>query len=276
MKYAKTATEDSGWMTYQDFLSNATEKTKIPAHKKPGFKQKLNIQQLHYSPVAVDENNFLQPLTLKEKIRDLAKECATQLECEILDIKVINRIELIQIYIGKLDNTPMDMELCAKLNYEICTVLEVYLPNVRLKYGVEVISAGLDRVLMQTRDYIHNIGKRVSASYMNNNQQYHQMCFLMHADENEIWLLSELILSKICVDKQFGKQLAKIVHADSDTISHKMTQESIVCDLLSCFKQTDVAFSNILQQSNFLLIKNSIFPLKYDTLLKVRLAPLFE
>jgi len=214
-------------------------------------------------------NELPKKLTLKEQIKDHAEEIAKQNNCQIIDIKVISKIEKLQLYICKIDGSFVSLDDCANVSNSFCALLDVHFPQVRERFNIEIISAGLDRVL-KAPDYNHGVQKRCAMTYINDaNKQMYEFVYIVETNDDEAVFLKEEIIKQNVKNKSFMKfikELGELLKYDAEL------DVKFICQLLHADSVAKVNNFPQLQQIQNLL---QPFKLKYDRILKVRLAPLF-
>lgn len=227
---------------------------------------------------------FSQKLTLKDQITEYANKSAEQYDCYVTDIKVISRIEKIQLFVSRQDLKALSMTECANINRDFCKLLDIYLPKVREKFNIEVSSAGLDRSLKTYNEFKHAIGARVSITYMFNDQQNHDFCIISDSDNESIELLKEHQIIKFLKNPTCLNALQIFAKSIQQKIEKKTDYMECVAILLKLLKtletegndQNDLTVAFLKNPEYSALIKQFISPFraKYDKILKVRLAPL--
>ena len=90
---------------------------------------------------------------LEEKIFQLIESDLTSLGLEAVRIRVIStKTKILEILIAKLDETPLSIEECAVASRQISALLDVE-DLVSGHYRLEVSSAGVERPLVQLKDF---------------------------------------------------------------------------------------------------------------------------
>lgn len=94
---------------------------------------------------------------IKNKVIEIAKQVADELELEIFDISLTGRDRvLLRVTIDKEGG--VTLEDCEKFSRNLEAILDVEDP-IPVSYTLEVSSPGLDRPLRSMKDFKKNIGK---------------------------------------------------------------------------------------------------------------------
>lgn len=101
-------------------------------------------------------------MSINAKIKNIIESPLHSLGFNVVQIKFIEHTQpKLEILIERLDFVPVTVEDCMKANRTISTHLDVEDP-IHKAYMLEVSSAGIDRPLIETKDYIRFIGYKVN------------------------------------------------------------------------------------------------------------------
>jgi ribosome maturation factor RimP len=100
-------------------------------------------------------------MSLDAKIRKIIEDPLQHLGFELVQVRFVEGGKpKLEILIERLDMTPVTVEDCTKANRTISTHLDVEDP-IRSAYILEVSSAGIDRPLIEHKDYVRFTGYKV-------------------------------------------------------------------------------------------------------------------
>lgn len=224
------------------------------------------------------QDHFQARITLKDQILEHAELVAKEFLCYITDIKVISRIEKVQLYIARNDLQPVGMHECSKINSEFCKLLDIYLPKVREKFNIEVISAGLDRVIRTNEEFNHALSKRMHITHILNDQQFYNTFYLLQVTEDNMILIQESTLIKTLENKEAIQLFSKLLSATNQQLNKKTKSSKVLETYVRVLSQL---LNNNEQKIDQEIFNKLINLCKFTTiprnaLIKVKLAPLFD
>lgn len=128
-----------------------------------------------------------------EIISKYANECAGDNECTVEKLNLNRRTGVLYIEIERIDGTFMDINLCTKISKEFCKMLQVYAPNIKNAYDIEIASTGIDKTLkinLKMQEFSKYINRTINAQFYNQDNQVQQGLFIINKAEEEMLFLT--------------------------------------------------------------------------------------
>jgi Uncharacterized protein conserved in bacteria len=153
-------------------------------------------------------------MDLVTRIRDLIEPALNEMGLTTVEVLLAGRGRLkLEITIERQDETPLSMEECVKANREISTLLDVEDPIDR-SYVLEVSSPGLERPLVQPKDFKRFVGEKIKVKvheFVGERKKFtgilksaHDEGVVIIVDDQEISLAyDEIQRAKLSPDLQF-------------------------------------------------------------------------
>lgn len=131
-------------------------------------------------------------MTDLEAVNKYANECAKNNECTVEKLNLNKRAGTLYMEIERQDGDLMSMNLCTKISKEFCKMLQVYVPNVKNSYNIEIASTGADKTLksnLKAQEFSKYINRTINAQFYDQEDQVQQGLFsIIKAEEDTLFL----------------------------------------------------------------------------------------
>ena len=140
----------------------------------------------------MDKYRISNETSEEKKISQLIESELEQLGYLIVEVKINNHENALQIMIEKINNE-LNIDDCTKASRTIMPMIELsnLLPE---NYRIEISSPGIDRILVRQKDFVQNIGNEIRVELnekIENKKKYrgkitgfHEACLLLKESQN--------------------------------------------------------------------------------------------